>query len=244
MASARSRGPGRAQGWRGPRPRRSRDRGRARAADRVTRNGTGRGSGRPARCSARPWFAGHVQHRQAGARGDVEDVAGFGFRRAGAQRRTHAVRSNWAAARPKLGNGKRHGNPCGLNTNVGKPTPRGLKKAFLETCRGVNMLGNGPARPRRRRRVFRALGRRLRLASSRPGRRHAAGSRRGVLAHGPAALATIVALGDGGPRPVGTQMVFGEGGRAGFLSGGCIEGRRRGSRPGLHRRRPAPAPGL
>lgn len=44
-----------------------------------------------------------------------------------------------------------------------------------------------------------------------------------ALAKGPAALATIVALGDGGPRPVGTQMVFGEDSRAGFLSGGCIE---------------------
>jgi xanthine dehydrogenase accessory factor len=44
-----------------------------------------------------------------------------------------------------------------------------------------------------------------------------------ALARGPAALATIVALGDGGPRPVGAQMVFGEGLRAGFLSGGCIE---------------------
>lgn len=49
-----------------------------------------------------------------------------------------------------------------------------------------------------------------------------------ALARGPAALATIISLGDGGPRPVGTQMVFGQnesGGdsRAGFLSGGCIE---------------------
>lgn len=44
-----------------------------------------------------------------------------------------------------------------------------------------------------------------------------------ALARGPAALATIVALGDGGPRPVGAQMVFGEDFRAGFLSGGCIE---------------------
>jgi xanthine dehydrogenase accessory factor len=44
-----------------------------------------------------------------------------------------------------------------------------------------------------------------------------------ALARGPAALATIVALGEGGPRPVGTQMVFGEDSRAGFLSGGCIE---------------------
>ena len=49
-----------------------------------------------------------------------------------------------------------------------------------------------------------------------------------ALASGPAALATIIALGEGGPRPIGTQMVFGQtasGGksRAGFLSGGCIE---------------------
>lgn len=40
----------------------------------------------------------------------------------------------------------------------------------------------------------------------------------------PAALATIAALGDGGPRPVGTQMVFAEGLVSGFLSGGCVEG--------------------
>jgi xanthine dehydrogenase accessory factor len=44
-----------------------------------------------------------------------------------------------------------------------------------------------------------------------------------ALARGPAALATIIALGEGGPRPVGTQMVFGQNGVAGFLSGGCIE---------------------
>ena len=44
-----------------------------------------------------------------------------------------------------------------------------------------------------------------------------------ALAHGPAGLATIVSLGDGGPRPVGTQMAFGTNSRAGFLSGGCIE---------------------
>jgi xanthine dehydrogenase accessory factor len=49
-----------------------------------------------------------------------------------------------------------------------------------------------------------------------------------ALAHGAAGLATIISLGEGGPRPVGAQMVFGtdgsEGGsRAGFLSGGCIE---------------------
>jgi xanthine dehydrogenase accessory factor len=44
-----------------------------------------------------------------------------------------------------------------------------------------------------------------------------------ALSKGPAALATIVALGDGGPRPVGAQMVFGDGLISGFLSGGCIE---------------------
>jgi xanthine dehydrogenase accessory factor len=44
-----------------------------------------------------------------------------------------------------------------------------------------------------------------------------------ALKHGPAGLATIISLGDGGPRPVGTQMVFGAESRAGFLSGGCIE---------------------
>ncbi|ALL11940.1 xanthine dehydrogenase [Caulobacter henricii] len=46
--------------------------------------------------------------------------------------------------------------------------------------------------------------------------------RTGLLA-GPVALATIVALGGGGPRPVGTQMVFGKNIVSGFLSGGCIE---------------------
>lgn len=40
----------------------------------------------------------------------------------------------------------------------------------------------------------------------------------------PAVIATIVALGDGGPRPVGSQMVFGPAGASGFLSGGCVEG--------------------
>lgn len=40
----------------------------------------------------------------------------------------------------------------------------------------------------------------------------------------PVALATIAALGDGGPRPVGTQMLFAEGRVSGFLSGGCVEG--------------------
>ena len=46
---------------------------------------------------------------------------------------------------------------------------------------------------------------------------------RAGLLDGPTALATIVALGDGGPRPVGTQMVFGKNILSGFLSGGCIE---------------------
>jgi xanthine dehydrogenase accessory factor len=44
-----------------------------------------------------------------------------------------------------------------------------------------------------------------------------------ALSRGPAALATIVSLGGGGPRPVGTQMVFGDQVISGFLSGGCIE---------------------
>lgn len=44
-----------------------------------------------------------------------------------------------------------------------------------------------------------------------------------ALSRGPAALATIVSLGGGGPRPVGTQMVFGVDILSGFLSGGCIE---------------------
>ncbi|MGI9170109.1 MAG: XdhC family protein [Caulobacteraceae bacterium] len=39
----------------------------------------------------------------------------------------------------------------------------------------------------------------------------------------PAALATIVALSGGGPRPVGTQMVMAPEPLAGFLSGGCLE---------------------
>jgi len=40
----------------------------------------------------------------------------------------------------------------------------------------------------------------------------------------PVALVTIVGLGGGGPRPVGSQMVIGEGILSGFLSGGCLEG--------------------
>lgn len=49
---------------------------------------------------------------------------------------------------------------------------------------------------------------------------------RAALATGKAAvLATIAALGDGGPRPVGTQMVFAtDGAVSGFMSGGCVEG--------------------
>lgn len=39
----------------------------------------------------------------------------------------------------------------------------------------------------------------------------------------PAALATIVDLGEGGPRPVGTQMVLAQNTVSGFLSGGCLE---------------------
>ena len=38
-----------------------------------------------------------------------------------------------------------------------------------------------------------------------------------------AALATLVAVEGGGPRPVGTQMVFAAGIAAGYFSGGCVE---------------------
>jgi len=40
----------------------------------------------------------------------------------------------------------------------------------------------------------------------------------------PAALVTLFAVEGGGPRPPGTQMVFGKGVVSGFLSGGCVEG--------------------
>ena len=40
----------------------------------------------------------------------------------------------------------------------------------------------------------------------------------------PLALATIVALDGGGPRPVGTQMTITASAVSGFLSGGCLEG--------------------
>lgn len=43
-------------------------------------------------------------------------------------------------------------------------------------------------------------------------------------AGGPLVLATLVAVGGGGPRPEGTQMVFAEGVVAGYFSGGCVEG--------------------
>jgi len=45
-----------------------------------------------------------------------------------------------------------------------------------------------------------------------------------VAAGEPIALATIVALDGGGPRPVGTQMAVTPTRVAGFLSGGCLEG--------------------
>jgi xanthine dehydrogenase accessory factor len=48
---------------------------------------------------------------------------------------------------------------------------------------------------------------------------------RAALAAGqPAALATIIDLDGGGPRPVGTQMLVADGFVSGFLSGGCLEG--------------------
>lgn len=40
----------------------------------------------------------------------------------------------------------------------------------------------------------------------------------------PMVLATLVRVDGGGPRPVGTQMVFAEGIVAGYFSGGCVEG--------------------
>ena len=39
----------------------------------------------------------------------------------------------------------------------------------------------------------------------------------------PLALATLVRIDGGGPRPEGTQMVFAEGIAAGYFSGGCVE---------------------
>ena len=43
------------------------------------------------------------------------------------------------------------------------------------------------------------------------------------VAGSPVALATIVGLDGGGPRPVGTQMLIAPEGASGFLSGGCLE---------------------
>jgi xanthine dehydrogenase accessory factor len=39
----------------------------------------------------------------------------------------------------------------------------------------------------------------------------------------PLTLATLTAVEGGGPRPVGTQMVFADGIVAGYFSGGCVE---------------------
>src|SRR5579859_7849707 len=36
-------------------------------------------------------------------------------------------------------------------------------------------------------------------------------------------LATLIAVEGGGPRPIGTQMVFAPGFVAGYFSGGCVE---------------------
>lgn len=47
--------------------------------------------------------------------------------------------------------------------------------------------------------------------------------KRAMEAGEPAALATIIAMDSGGPRPVGTQMVIARGVVSGFLSGGCLE---------------------
>lgn len=47
--------------------------------------------------------------------------------------------------------------------------------------------------------------------------------RRAREAGGPLALATLIAVEGGGPRPVGTQMVFADGIVAGYFSGGCVE---------------------
>jgi len=47
---------------------------------------------------------------------------------------------------------------------------------------------------------------------------------RARIANEPLALATIVSLDGGGPRPLGTQMTIAASGASGFLSGGCLEG--------------------
>ena len=48
--------------------------------------------------------------------------------------------------------------------------------------------------------------------------------REAAAAGEPLALATIVGLDGGGPRPVGTQMTLSRRAVSGFLSGGCLEG--------------------
>ena len=47
--------------------------------------------------------------------------------------------------------------------------------------------------------------------------------REAVQQNQPLALATLVAVDGGGPRPVGTQMVFAHGVVSGYFSGGCVE---------------------
>ena len=47
--------------------------------------------------------------------------------------------------------------------------------------------------------------------------------RRAAAADQPMILATLVAVEGGGPRPVGTQMVFAQGVVSGYFSGGCVE---------------------
>ena len=48
--------------------------------------------------------------------------------------------------------------------------------------------------------------------------------RSALVADRAAALVTIIGLDGGGPRPLGTQMVWSDGLVSGFLSGGCVEG--------------------
>src|SRR6478609_3911841 len=48
--------------------------------------------------------------------------------------------------------------------------------------------------------------------------------RRAAAAGQPFVLATLTSVEGGGPRPVGTQMVFAPGILAGYFSGGCVEG--------------------
>src|SRR4051812_18130440 len=87
-------------------------------------------------------------------------------------------------------------------------TRQGLNIRFLETCRAVNVA---PMSTDRSDDVSAALWPMHGMADdARPALATA-------LSRGSAALATIIALGDGGPRPVGAQMVFGQGIISGFL---------------------------